>query len=282
MNDSEEEDETVSSNQQSTRRIKLKLTVVVYRRPGGWIVSAVFVLPLAPPLYPLSPAPRFSALALSTFSAWIVFASKCLVCSQSIVVFWPRWCDQSSWLVCENVSTQPLRFHLRRRWFLFGTRLWTQKQRLEPIFVSVVAQLQSLEREREREVSVLCRRKVKKESFCSSFILKRKGREEEEEDDEDRMLRFLRLPNSHVLRVQPHTRPRNRRYTVIPGCTNTISEDSCTQKPLPALTPLHTVNAREAKSLSSSLFCLRRRPKNSRKFTRTLPAKYDKNATRRY
>ena len=121
--------------------IKLKLTVVVYRRPGGWIVSAVFVLPLAPPLYPLSPAPRFSALALSTFSAWIVFASKCLVCSQSIVVFWPRWCDQSSWLVCENVSTQPLRFHLRRRWFLFGTRLWTQKQRLEPIFVSVVAQL---------------------------------------------------------------------------------------------------------------------------------------------
>ena len=131
-------------------------------------------------------------------------------------------------------------------------------------------------------MSVLFRRKVKKESFCSSFILKRKGREEEEDDDEDRMLRFLRLPNSHVLRVQPHTRPRNRRYTVIPGCTNTISEDSCTQKPLPALTPLHTVNAREAKSLSSSLFCLRRRPKNSRKFTRTLPAKYDKNATRRY
>jgi hypothetical protein len=35
MNDSEEEDETVSSNQQSTRRITLKLTVVVYRRPGG-------------------------------------------------------------------------------------------------------------------------------------------------------------------------------------------------------------------------------------------------------
>ena len=131
-------------------------------------------------------------------------------------------------------------------------------------------------------MSVSFRRKVKKESFCSSFILKRKGREEEEEDDEDRMLRFLRLPNSHVLRVQPHTRPRNRRYTVISGCENTSSEDSCTQKPLPALTPLHTVNAREAKSLSSSLFCLRRRPKNSRKFTRTLPAKYDKNATRRY
>lgn len=96
-------------------------------------------------------------------------------------------------------------------------------------------------------MSVSFRRKVKKESFCSSFILKRKGREEEEDDDdEDRMLRFLRLPNSHVLRVQPHTRPRNRRYTVIPGCENTISEDSCTQKPLPALTPLHTVNAREA------------------------------------
>ena len=112
-------------------------------------------------------------------------------------------------------------------------------------------------------MSVLFRRKVKKESFCSSFILKRKGREEED-DDEDRMLRFLRLPNSHVLRVQPHTRPRNRRYTVISGCENTISEDSCTQKPLPALTPLHTVNAREAKSLSASFLRRRRRPKNLR------------------
>ena len=131
-------------------------------------------------------------------------------------------------------------------------------------------------------MSVSFRRKVKKESFCSSFILKRKGREEED-DDEDRMLRFLRLPNSHVLRVQPHTRPRNRRYTVIPGCENTISEDSCTQKPLPALTPLHTVNARERQiSFCLPLLRRRRRLKNSRKFTRTLPAKYDKNATRRY
>ena len=253
MHDSEEEDETSSSNQQSTRRIKRSSYCCCLSSPG----RLNRLCGLCPSSRPASLSANACAAVLG-FGPFNFLGVDCFRFKMSCLfskyrrlltsLMWPEFmtCLRKRLNAASPFSPSPTLISV------WNAPLNAKATPGADFCFGCCATVKF--REREREVSVLFRRKVKKESFCSSFILKRKGREEEEDDDEDRMFRFLRLPNSHVLRVQPHTRPRNRRYTVISGCENTISEDSCTQKPLPALTPLHTVNAREAKSLSASLF----------------------------